>query len=111
MRQAEINLGTVNNSATATGTPPSGPAITSTPDTTSTPLAAAPSLTIDKTAGVPTGNTAGSTIAYSFLVTNTGNVTLTGLLINDANLDAAAACPGTRACEPLTRVGMLFAFQ
>uniref|UniRef100_UPI0028AC37B9 DUF7507 domain-containing protein n=1 Tax=Pseudoxanthomonas mexicana TaxID=128785 RepID=UPI0028AC37B9 len=55
----------------------------------------APALTIDKTAGTPSGNTAGSTIAYTFLVTNTGNVTITGLVVNDAQLDAAAVCPVT----------------
>ena len=93
--QAEVNAGTVNNSATASGTPPTGPAITSPPDTTTTPITAAPSLTIDKTAGTPSGNTAGSTIGYSFLVSNTGNVTLTGIAINDALLDAAAVCPVT----------------
>ena len=93
--QAEINAGVVNNSATASGTPPVGGPITSPPDTTSTPIASGPSLTIDKTAGVPSGTTAGSTIAYSFLVTNTGNVTITGIVVNDANLDAAAVCPVT----------------
>ncbi|MES2672298.1 MAG: hypothetical protein V4673_18015, partial [Pseudomonadota bacterium] len=93
--QAEVNAGVVNNSATATGTTPGGGTTTSPPDTTSTPIAANPALTIDKTAGTPSGNTAGSTIAYTFLVTNTGNVTLTGIVINDANLDAAAVCPVT----------------
>ena len=48
-----------------------------------------PALTIDKTPAHRAA-TAGSTIAYSFLVTNTGNVTLTGIAVNDANLDAAA---------------------
>ncbi len=93
--QAEVNAGVVNNTATATGTTPGGGTTTSPPDTTSTPIAAAPALTIDKTAGTPSGNTAGSTIAYSFLVTNTGNVTLTGIVVNDAQLDAAAVCPVT----------------
>ncbi|PZO06111.1 MAG: hypothetical protein DCF27_13085, partial [Lysobacteraceae bacterium] len=93
--QAEINAGVVNNSATASGTPPGGGTTTSPPDTTSTPIAAAPALTIDKTAGVPSGATAGSTIGYTFLVTNTGNVTITGIVINDVNLDAAAVCPVT----------------
>jgi uncharacterized repeat protein (TIGR01451 family) len=93
--QAEVNAGVVNNSATATGTTPGGGTTTSPPDTTSTPIAANPALTIDKTAGVPSGNTVGSTIAYSFLVTNTGNVTITGLVINDAQLDAAAVCAVT----------------
>ena len=55
----------------------------------------APALTIDKTAGTPSGTTVGSTIAYTFLVTNTGNVTLTGIVVNDAQLDAAAVCPVT----------------
>jgi uncharacterized repeat protein (TIGR01451 family) len=58
-------------------------------------VSAAPSLAIDKTAGTPTSMTAGGTIPYSFLVTNTGNVTVTGLVINDAQLSAPAVCPVT----------------
>ena len=38
--QAEVDAGTVDNSATATGTPPGGGTTTSAPDTTSTPIAA-----------------------------------------------------------------------
>nr|WP_231118286.1 OmpA family protein [Lysobacter silvisoli] len=93
--QAEVDAGTVNNSATVTGTPPGGGTTTSPPDTTTTPIAPAPALTVDKTAGTPSGNTAGSTIAYTFLVTNTGNVTITGIAVNDAQLDAPAVCPVT----------------
>ena len=58
-------------------------------------VSAQPGLTIDKIAGTPTANTAGGTIPYSFVVTNTGNVTVTGLTINDAQLSAAAVCPTT----------------
>ena len=90
--QAEVNAGVVNNSAIANGTPPTGPSVPSAPSTTSTPIAAAPALSIDKTAGTPSGNTAGSTIAYSFVVTNTGNVTLSGIAVVDALLDAPAVC-------------------
>ncbi|MFD0724487.1 DUF7507 domain-containing protein, partial [Lysobacter brunescens] len=54
-------------------------------------VTAQPSLTVVKTAGTPSGNTAGSTIAYSFLATNTGNVTVTGLVVNDVQLDAPGA--------------------
>ena len=70
---------------------PAGPAITTPPDTTITPIASTPALTIDKTAGTPAATTAGGTIAYSFLVTNTGNVTLTGIAITDASRGAAVA--------------------
>ena len=93
--QADIDAGVVNNSATATGTPPTGPSVTSPPVTTRTPIDSAPGLTIEKTAGTPSGSTAGSTIAYSFVVTNTGNVTITGVVVDDAQLDAAAVCAVT----------------
>ncbi|WP_157074160.1 OmpA family protein [Pseudoxanthomonas mexicana] len=93
--QADIDAGVVNNSATATGTPPTGPAVTSPPDTTSTSITQSSTLTIDKTAGAPTGSTVGSTIAYTFLVTNTGNTSLTGIVVNDPLLTAAAVCPVT----------------
>ena len=45
-------------------------------DSTSTPITRAPAITLDKQAGAPTGTTAGSTITYTFIVTNSGNVTL-----------------------------------
>ncbi|MCY7417124.1 MAG: DUF11 domain-containing protein, partial [Chloroflexi bacterium] len=93
--QAEVNAGVVNNSATATGNAPGGGTTTSPPSTISTPLVTAASLTVVKTAGAPSGNTVGSTIAYTFLVTNTGNVTLTSVSVNDALLAVAPTCPVT----------------
>ena len=93
--QAEVDAGTVDNSATATGTPPGGGTTSRRRTRRPRRLPRTPALTIDKTAGVPSGTTAGSTIDYTFLVTNTGNVTITGIVINDAQLDAAAVCPVT----------------
>ena len=63
-------------------------------DTTTTPITPAPAISLDKQAGVPTGNAAGDTIDYSFVVTNTGNVTLTGIVIDDP-LVGAVSCPVT----------------
>ncbi|MCB0913191.1 MAG: hypothetical protein KDB60_16410, partial [Propionibacteriaceae bacterium] len=83
LSQADIDAGHVANSATATGTPPDSLTPPTASDTTDTPITAAPALTLDKQAGTPSGNTAGSTIAYSFLVTNTGNVTLTAVGVTD----------------------------
>ncbi|WP_449447407.1 DUF7507 domain-containing protein [Thermomonas brevis] len=105
---AEVAAGFVHNSATATGQPPTAPGgatpppVTSTPSEIDTPTAQQPAMTMVKsvTSAGPYG--AGDQIAYQFLVTNTGNVTLTGIVINDAQLDAAAVCPATTLAPGVT---------
>jgi len=52
-----------------------------------------PSLTIDKTASPTTVSAAGQTVTYSFLVSNTGNVTITGLQINETAFSGTGAAP------------------
>ena len=64
-------------------------------DTTPTPIPPAPSIALDKQAGTPTGTTAGSTIDYTFLVTNTGNVTLTGDRRSMTRRSGTVSCPVT----------------
>ena len=99
--QADLDAGRVVNAAHAEGTPPATPSnpnpprVPSPEDEETTPLQAMPALTIVKTAGTPSGSTVGSTIAYSFLVTNTGNVTVTGVAVVDDKLAQAALCPTT----------------
>ena len=51
-------------------------------------------MSLDKQASAPSGNTAGDTIDYSFVVENTGNVTLTGITVDDP-LVGAVDCPVT----------------
>ena len=114
---ADETAGSVDNSATATGTPPGGSASPARRRRTSTPVtAAAPALTLVKTAGTPVdvnGNgitDAGDTIAYSFAITNTGNVPLNGVVVNDTKVSATpitctpANVPvgGTANCGPVT---------
>ncbi|MCW2845839.1 MAG: hypothetical protein JWN22_3755 [Nocardioides sp.] len=110
LTQADVDAGRVDNTATATGTPPTGPPVTD-PDSTSTPVAAYPAIELDKTAGAITdvdsnGPDVGDTITYGFKVTNTGNVTLNPVTVSDPKLGAitcpsAALAPGgSVTCTP-----------
>ena len=101
LTQADVDAGTVDNTATATATSP--PGVTDPPpatDSASTPLSAAPELTLDKTAAAPVDANssgqldAGDTIAYSFVVTNTGNVTLSSVAVSDPKV-GTVSCPST----------------
>ena len=93
LTQADVDAGTVTNTATATGTPPAGPVVTAT-DTNTATITRTPAITLDKQSGTPSGATAGSTIAYSFVVTNSGNVTLNPISVTDPKV-GAVTCPVT----------------
>jgi uncharacterized repeat protein (TIGR01451 family) len=113
LTQADVDRGSISNTATATGTPPTGPDVTD-EDSTTTPTPAGPAIDLDKHAGNLTdvdGNgiaSAGDTIAYTFLVTNTGNVTLNPVTISDPKVGpvgcpAGGLMPGaTLTCGPVT---------
>ncbi|WP_313461135.1 hypothetical protein, partial [Stenotrophomonas sp.] len=91
--QADMDAGQVTNTATGQGTPPSGPNATG-DDSTTTPLLAGPALTVSKTANPTTYATVGQSISYSYLVTNTGNVTVSALAVADDRI-ATVSCPAT----------------
>ncbi|WIB77963.1 DUF11 domain-containing protein [Curtobacterium sp. MCPF17_002] len=100
---ADVANGSVDNTATVTGTTPDGNPITSTPSTTTTPTTTpAPGISIVKSA-TPSGTgtfTAGQEVTYSFTVTNTGNVPMTGVTVNEGDFSGTGelsdvACPAT----------------
>lgn len=100
--QADVDRGTpVHNSAVAKGKGPDGAGVTSAPDTTDTPVVAAdPGLSIDKVAVLDDDDDNGAadegeTIAYTFTVENTGNVTLAGVKVADL-------LPGLTAVSPVS---------
>ncbi|WP_203994376.1 beta strand repeat-containing protein, partial [Sphaerisporangium rufum] len=81
--QADVDAGAIVNTAVATGTPPTGPPVTSTPSTVTVTAAAVSSIALLKTASPTQVGAAGRTVTYSYLVTNTGNTTLTALSVAD----------------------------
>jgi uncharacterized repeat protein (TIGR01451 family) len=105
LTQAEVDAGVVNNTATATGSLPGGGTTVSPPDSVSTLIARAPAIAAVKTATLTTdGGMAGmadegDVITYSVRVTNTGNVTLSGLVVNDSFEGRTAT---TLSCTPTT---------
>ena len=93
LTQADADSGHVSNTVTATGTPPVGAAVTGT-DSTESSITPQPSITVSKSSGTPTVNAAGRTIAYTFVITNSGNVTLTAVALSDPKV-GPVTCPVT----------------
>lgn len=93
---ADVIAGSVANSATASGTPVGGTLITTPPSTTSTPtVTGAATLSIVKTAVHDDTNDngvadLGETILYTFDVTNTGTLTVTGVTVTDPKVAGIA---------------------
>ncbi|MBP5803149.1 hypothetical protein J2D78_13760, partial [Microbacterium maritypicum] len=83
LTQADVDRGTTSNTATATGVPPTGPPIESPPSTVEVPSIPAPGLSLVKSADRNSVSAAGQTLTYSFLVTNTGNRTLTDVTVEE----------------------------
>lgn len=99
---ADLDNGSVQNTASASGLDPSGKTVKSNTDSTTTALTPTVGMTVEKSAAAPVdvnGNgfvDRGDTIEYSFKVTNTGTVTMKGLTINDPLLgNAPISCPVT----------------
>jgi uncharacterized repeat protein (TIGR01451 family) len=84
--QADVDSGSVSNTATATGTPPSGGNVVAT-DSKVTLLPPAPAIALVKMSSLALGAdgiaTPGDSITYTFTVTNTGNVTLLNIDVTD----------------------------
>jgi uncharacterized repeat protein (TIGR01451 family) len=102
--QADVDSGAVKNSATATANPPTGSPVTSDPSTTQTETPNDPGLLFKKRVSSirdSNGNGAidlGDEIKWTFTVTNTGDVTLHDLAIDDGLLARAGipvTCPRT----------------
>jgi uncharacterized repeat protein (TIGR01451 family) len=89
LTQADIDSGQVVNVAIADPdeTPPDSSEVT-------TPLPQGAAMTIEKTSGT-VEVTAPGPVLYSYLVTNTGNITLTGVTLADDNDEDDLVCPAS----------------
>ena len=99
--QADLDNGSLNDTAVAHGKDPSDNPVDSPPSDVSIPVPPQPALTLVKSADVQQVSSVGQKVTYSFLVTNTGNLTLTGVNVTDVQaapaggLDAPPVCPVT----------------
>ena len=88
---ADVKAGHVDNTATATGQPPTGNPVTDSSSATVT-LVQAPGISVAKSAEPVTYGKPGQTITYSYVVSNSGNVPLSGVALSDSKL-GTIVCP------------------
>jgi uncharacterized repeat protein (TIGR01451 family) len=98
--QADINAGSITNTATATATPPPGVTPPDPPSSTATvPVTQSPAVTMVKTANPATVSAAGQVVTYTFHVTNTGNVHLTDIVVDETAF-SGTGIPPVVTCPP-----------
>lgn len=85
---ADLNAGSIVDTATASATGPTGQAVTSDPSTATATATQNPTRTFRKTASPATVTKVGDQVTYTLSTTNTGNVTLGGVYIADPPLQS-----------------------
>jgi uncharacterized repeat protein (TIGR01451 family) len=101
--QADVDSGSISNTGTASGTPPTGPAVTATSSLT-IPASDSPALSVVKTASVVNYLAPGTAITYSYKITNTGNVDLTSVSVTDPQAGLSAiSCPSASLAPAAAR--------
>jgi hypothetical protein len=90
---ADVDAGHIDNAATVTGDPPSGPPVTDT-DTADVDAIHAPGIGVDKVGFPGEYGAADEWITFTYTVTNTGNETLRDITLTDDKL-GPITCPFT----------------
>ncbi len=106
--QAEVDAGSLTNVATVVGTDPSDNEL-SAQDTNTVTFVRTASISLDKSNDASGVGQAGSSDTYSFLITNTGTVTVSTLTLLDdvegaISLSATSLAPGETASGTATHV-------
>ena len=102
---ADILAGSVTNTAKAVGkNATTGASVESGESTVTTRLVKNPSIKIEKTAApthiAPIDAVAGKEISYSFKITNTGNVNLGDIAVDDSMKDLGTVSPAKKSLTP-----------
>jgi uncharacterized repeat protein (TIGR01451 family) len=97
--QADLNNGSVSDSAVAIGTSPSNSAVTSQSSSLTVDTLQSPGLSLVKSANPPTYSTVGTQIHYTYQVSNTGNTTLNGPF-TVADNKTTVTCPALSTLAP-----------
>ncbi len=90
---ADVTAGHISNTAVAAGEATTGP-VTSPPSSENLDITQPPSLVMEKLAETPGPYHAGQTVHYSYLVTNTGGVTLDDVHVTDDHV-TGTTCAAT----------------
>ena len=94
--QADVDAGSVTDAATATAANPRGTAVNSAPSGATVSASPVSSLGLVATALATSYSTAGSVLAYRYVVTDTGQTTVHGISVDDSRVAGAdLTCPGT----------------
>lgn len=99
--QADVNAGSITNTATATGTA-NGSTVTSPQSSATVDIPAAPSLTLVKSADPTAVTAAGQQITYTFQVINNGSVTLNGVGVSETTFSGTGQPVPTISCPTTT---------
>ncbi|RZV44458.1 MAG: DUF11 domain-containing protein, partial [Acidimicrobiales bacterium] len=92
--QADVDAGSVTNNASVASELPGGSPLTPVPSSATVNATITPSLSVDKVGLDVDFSAVGDILDYSYTVTNTGNVTVTGIALSD-DLIGAISCPAT----------------
>lgn len=93
--QADVDAGSVTNTAHASGTNTMGTTVTSTPSSATVPAIQTPKLSITKSGSPTSFSSVGTDITYTYVITNNGDVTITNLAVSDDVITSAISCNAT----------------